>query len=98
MRHATISGHDDSHDVVALTLWIFAGLIAIIALGDAVALLAVVLVLVMMGGWIYHRVERRVASSQAPIAAVTHLRPALTGQRGLKAAPVHESWRGPSAA
>jgi len=98
MRHATISGHNGTHDAEATAFWIFAGIIVVIAFGDVLTLLAVALAIVTTAWWISRQVEHRVAKNEAKVASVTHLRPALTGQRDLKKTSAHGSWRGPSAA
>jgi ABC-type Mn2+/Zn2+ transport system permease subunit len=98
MRHTTISGHHGTHNTVAAAFWILAGIIAVIAFGDALTLLAIALTIVTTAWWIYREVEHRVKGNDAEMARVTHLRPALTGQRDLKKTSAHASWRGPSAA
>jgi hypothetical protein len=95
MRHTTISGHHVAHQMVA-ALWVLAGIFAVIVVGDAVTLLA--LAIVTTGWWILSRVEHRLERNHAEMAPVTHLRPALSGQRDLKKTAAHASWRGPSAA
>jgi hypothetical protein len=95
MRHTTISGHHVAHQMVG-ALWIFAGIFAVIVVGDAVTLLA--LAIVTTAWWILSRVERRVERNHAEMAPVTRLRPALSGRRELKKTAAHASWRGPSAA
>jgi hypothetical protein len=76
--------------------WIIAGIFAVIVVGDAFALLA--LAIVTTAWWILSGVEHRVKRNHAGMAPVTHLRPALTGQRDLKETAAQASWRGPSAA
>jgi ABC-type Mn2+/Zn2+ transport system permease subunit len=99
MRHTTISGHHGTHHTVAAAFWILAGTIVLIAFGDVLTLLAVAFAIVTTVWWIYREVEHRVQRNDAEMAPVTHLRPALPGQRDLKkASAAHASWRGPSAA
>jgi hypothetical protein len=98
MRHITISGYRGAHDAEAALFWIFAGIIVLIAFGDVLTLLGVAFAIVTAAWWISRRVEHRVARHDAEMASVTHLRPALTGQRDLKKTSAHASWRGPSAA
>jgi hypothetical protein len=98
MRHTTISGRHGTHHTVAAAFWILAGVIIVIALGDALTLLAVAFAIVTTVRWIYREVEHRVQRNDAEMAPVTHLRPALTGQRDLKKISAPASWRGPSAA
>ena len=94
IRHI-ISGHHVAHQMVA-ALWIIAGIFAVIVVGDAFTLLA--LAIVTTAWWILSGVEHRVERHHAEMAPVTHLRPALSGQRDLKKTSGHASWRGPNAA
>jgi hypothetical protein len=98
MRHNTDSGLHGSHHTVATALWIFAGIIAVIAFGDVLALTAVALAIVTTAWWIHRELERRVETEEAEVAAVTHLRPTLIGQRDLKDTSAHTTWRGRRAA
>jgi hypothetical protein len=98
MRHTTISEHHGTHHTVAAAFWILAGIIVVIAFGDALALSAVAFAMVTTVWWIYHEVEHRVQRNDAGLAPVTHLRPALTGRSDLKKTSAHASWRRPSAA
>jgi hypothetical protein len=98
MRHTIISGRHGSHHTVAAAFWILAGIIVVIAFADALTLLAFAFAIVTTVWWIYREVEHRVDRNDAEMARVTHLRPALTGQRDLKKTSAHASWRGPSAA
>jgi hypothetical protein len=59
MRHTTISGHQVAHRTAA-ALWIIAGIIAVIVVGDAFTLLA--LAIVTTAWWILSAVEHRVES------------------------------------
>jgi hypothetical protein len=81
---------------VAVALWGLAGIIALIAFGDVIALLALALAIVSIALWTYREVEHRLDKSDARMAPVTQLRPGLSGQRGQ--ASTHVSWRGPRAA
>jgi hypothetical protein len=98
MRYTTTSGHHGTHQTVAAAFWIVAGIIAVIAFGDALALFAVALAIVTTAWWISREVEHRVKRNESEVAPVTHLRPVLTGQRDLKKTSPHVSWRGPRAA
>jgi hypothetical protein len=95
MRHTTISGHQVAHQTVA-ALWIIAGIIAVIVVGDVFTLLA--LAIVTTAWWIFREAEHRLERKHAEMAPVSQLRPALTNQRDLKNTSTHASWRGPSAA
>jgi hypothetical protein len=98
MRHSTISEKYDTHHTVVAELWILAGVIALVALGDALAVSVVAVAVVITAWWIYREVEHRVEGKHAAKAPVTHLRPALSGQRGPKQAAAHAAWHGPRAA
>jgi len=75
-----------------------AGIIMVIAFGDVLTLLAVALAIVATAWWVSRKLDHRVARNDARMAAVTHLRPALTGQRELKRTPAHSSPGTPRAA
>jgi hypothetical protein len=98
MRHTIISGQHDPHRPVTTAFWILAGIIAVIALGDALTLLAIALAIATTARWIYRKVEHRVERNDTEMAPVTQLRPALTDQRDLKTTSPHASSRGPRAA
>jgi hypothetical protein len=98
MRHitTTISEHRGTHDAEAALFWIFAGLIMVIAFGDAVAILAVAVAIVTAVAWIYRTVEHRLERNHEHMAPVTHLRPEFTGQPD--GTSVHASSHRPHAA
>jgi hypothetical protein len=99
MRHitSTINGHRAGHDLEAAAFWIFAGIIVLIAFGDALAVLGITIAIASVIAWIYSKVEHRFDSSDEAMAPVAHLRPQLTGQHDPKiSAPA--SWHGPRAA
>jgi len=98
MRHTTVSGHHGTHDTVAAAFWILAGMLAVVAFGDVLALLAFALAIVTTAWWVYREVEHRVERNDAEMALVAHLRPASTDQRDQKEISPHASWRGPRAA
>lgn len=100
MRQTTITGRHDTHHPIAEALWILAGIIVMLAFGDALTLLALTFAIVTMttAWWTYRKVEHRFERNDAEMAPVTHLRPAPTGQRDLKNTSAHASWRGPRAA
>ncbi|HEY2500693.1 MAG TPA: hypothetical protein VGI68_04555 [Mycobacterium sp.] len=83
MRHdtTTISGHRGTHNAEVAVFWIFAGVIMLIAIGDALAVLAAAIAIVTAISWIYRKVEHRSERSGAETARVTRLHPELTGQR-----------------
>jgi hypothetical protein len=99
MRHitSTISGHQGGYDLEAAAFWIFAGIIVVIAFGDALAVLGVAIAIASVIAWIYSKVERRLEISDEAMAPVARLRPELTGQRDPKTS-AHASWHGPRAA
>lgn len=96
----TSSGQHGTHLPIAEALWILAGIILLIAFGDALVLLVLAFAVVAMttAWWIYRKVEQRAGRNDAELAPVTHLRPAWTGHRDRKETSAHASWRGPSAA
>jgi len=102
MRHitTTISGRHGTHEVEVAVFWIVAGIIIVIAFGDALTLLALTFAIATMttAWWIYRQAAHRAERSDAELAPVTSLRPALIGHRDRKATSAHASWRGPSAA
>lgn len=108
MWHTRINGVRGTHHAVAAAywvmaaFWIVAGIAAVIALGGGLTRLAVALAVAITEWWLISgvedRFERNLARSHAEMASVTHIRPALTGQRDLKKISPHASWRGPSAA
>jgi uncharacterized membrane protein YhiD involved in acid resistance len=95
MRHitTTISGHRGTHNAEAAALWLFAGIIILIAIGDALAVLAVTIAIVTAISWIYRKVEHRSERSGAQMAPVTRLRPELTGQHDFENTSTHASRR-----
>jgi hypothetical protein len=99
MRHitTTISRHNVTHHAQAAVFWIFAGIIMMVAFGDALTVLVAAFAVVTMVSWVYREVEHRLERRAKP-APVTHLRPELTVQRDLKRTSAHASWRGPRAA
>ncbi len=97
MRHITISGHHAYHALTAV-FWILAGVIAVIAFGDALALVAVAYATATAARWTYREIEHRTERTDAEMAPVSHLRPALTDPHDLKRTWGHASWHGSSAA
>ncbi|WP_156738324.1 MULTISPECIES: hypothetical protein [unclassified Mycobacterium] len=83
-----MSGNHGTHDTEAIAFWVLAGIIMVIAFGEALAVLGVVVAILAAIAWIYREVERRVVRSHAVVAPVTHLRPALTGQHNPKTTSV----------
>jgi hypothetical protein len=86
MRHvtSTISAYRGSHDLEAAAFWIFAGIIVVIAFGDALAVLGIAIAIATVIAWIYSKVERRLDRTDEAMAPVAHLRPQLTGQQDPK--------------
>jgi hypothetical protein len=86
MRHikTTISGHHGAFGAEAVLFWTFAGVIMVIAFGDALTILAVALAIMAAISWIIGKVEHRMETRDAALAPVTHLRPELTGQPELE--------------
>jgi Flp pilus assembly protein TadB len=97
MQHTATNRHHGTRDSVAAAFLLLAGIIVMIASGDALALLIAAVVIVTLVWGMIRGIQDRVRN-RAELARVTHLRPASTGQRELKRTPAHASWRGPSAA
>ena len=91
MRHitTTIGGRHGTHEVEVAVFWIVAGIIIVIAFGDALAVLAVAIAI----AWMYRKVEHRLERTDAEMAPVTRLRPGSTGPRDLKDTPARASHR-----
>ena len=87
MQQTTISGHHHTHYPIGEAVWIVAGIIVMLAFGDALTLLALTFAIVAMitTWWTYRKVDHRVERNDSELASVTHLRPALTGQYDPKA-------------
>ena len=97
MHHTTTNRHPGTHNVAAV-FWLLAGIIVLIATGDAFALVTVAAVIVTAVWWMIREIEHRVRNHRAEPANVIHLRPASTSQRQPNNTSAHASWRGPSAA
>lgn len=65
MRHITISGRHGARRMVATAFWIVVGIVAVIAFGDILTLLAVALAIVTTAWWIRRAVEHRVERNHA---------------------------------
>ncbi|HZC89532.1 MAG TPA: hypothetical protein VE400_02470 [Mycobacterium sp.] len=104
MQQNTVVGRHDTHHSFAdalwnwraEALWVLAGVILMLAFGDAfiVLALAVAIVAVAVTWLTLHNVENRVERNGAETASVSHLRSARAGKRDSS----HAQWRGPSAA
>jgi Flp pilus assembly protein TadB len=94
MQQTTTNTH---HFPVAETLWVLAGIILILAYGDALIVLALAFAIAMIttGWWVRHKVARRAQRNDAQLASLTHLRPAFASRREASA---RASWHGPHAA
>lgn len=93
----TTGGRSDARYPIAETLWLIAGFILLLALGDVVivAALALAVVALTAAWWIRRNVVHRAQSADAALASVSHL-PA--GHRQLRRASVHAPWHRHSAA
>ena len=98
MRHTTSSEKHGTHHTLVAEFWVVVGIMALIILGDALAVSAVAVPVVIAAWWIYREVAHRFERQHVAMAPVTHLRPAFTGQHDPKSAAVHGSWDGPRAA
>jgi hypothetical protein len=67
MRHITVSGHHRARHryTIATAFCILVGIVAVIAFGDTLTLLAVALAIVMTAWWICREVEHRVKINDA---------------------------------
>ena len=74
MMQTTISGHRGSP--IGEAVWIVAGIIVVMAFGDALVVLALALALAAMAAawWIHHTADRRVQDNDGHLAPVTQLR------------------------
>jgi len=110
MQQTNVAGRYETHHPVAEALWnwraealwILAGVILMLAFGDALIVLGLAFAIVAVAAtwwtWTHRKVENRVERNDAEWASVTHLRAALAGQRDLNKASAHAQRRGPSAA
>jgi peptidoglycan/LPS O-acetylase OafA/YrhL len=96
----TIGGHHHTHYPIGQAVWIVAGIVVLLAFGDALLLLVLTFAVVTMitAWWTHRKVEHPVDGTDSELASVTPMRPALIGQHSPKKASGHASWRGPSAA
>jgi hypothetical protein len=67
MGYITTSGHHSSrhHHTIAAAFWIVVGVVAVIAFGDTLTLLAVALAIVTTAWWISGEVKLRAKSNDA---------------------------------
>jgi len=100
MQQTTISGRRGSRYPVGEAVWIVAGIIVMLAFGDAFILSALAFAIVTMTAawWAHRKAQHRAERIAAELAPVTHLRPRLTGQRDLKNTQAHSISHGPNAA
>jgi len=96
MQLTTTKRQQRRHDTVA-AFWLVAGIIVMIASGDALALLIAAVAIVTVVWGMIRAIERRVRNRTQP-APVTQLHPAMTARRDLTKTTVHGSWHGPRAA
>lgn len=94
MQTATGSG---ARHPIAETLWLIAGLILLLALGDVVivAALALAAVAIAAAWWIRHSAVRRARGGDVGLASVSHL---SAGRREVRKASVPAPWHRHSAA
>jgi hypothetical protein len=98
MSKSSINRHDHSHHTAVAGFWLFAGMVALVAFGDVVAVLALALAIVTLVLWAFREAEHRVQKDTVEVAPVTPLRPTSAGQSHLQNAPAQASWRAPRAA
>lgn len=82
---------------IAETLWLIAGFILLLALGDVVIVAVLTLAVVGMAAawWIRHNAVRRARGGDVALASVSHL---SAGHRELRNASAHAPWHRHSAA
>ena len=97
MRQTIIRQRPDSRLPIAETLWIIAGTILLLALGDVVIVLALAVVAAAIASawWIRRTAGRRGLSSEVTLASVSRL---PTGNREPKKASAPAWWHRHSAA
>ncbi|BCZ22978.1 hypothetical protein MYSE111917_10220 [Mycobacterium senriense] len=97
MRQTIIRQRPDARLPIAETLWIIAGTILLLALGDVVIVLtlAVVGAAIANAWWIRRTAGRRALSSAVTLASVSRL---PTGNRERNWASAHAPWHRHSAA
>jgi hypothetical protein len=90
----------DSHYLIGEAVWIAAGIIMLLAFGDALVLLALALASAAMttAWWTHRKAQQREPVSDADLAPVSRLRPTSAIRREPKSALAQAPWRGPSAA
>ncbi|OBG72821.1 MULTISPECIES: hypothetical protein [unclassified Mycobacterium] len=81
---------------IAEALWVLAGIVVLLAFGDAVLLVVLASAIAALAAiwWIHRDVERRARRGDAALAPVT----ALPRRRVGPSATAHGRWRGPRAA
>ena len=79
MRQSTISGDHETRYPIAETLWILAGIIVMLAFGDALTFLVLASAIVTIAtAWLIHRrVQYRADSNDAEVTSATDLRPVI---------------------
>jgi uncharacterized membrane protein YhiD involved in acid resistance len=95
MSKSSIIQRGHAHHTAA-AFWVLAGIIALVAFGDVVAVLVIALAIATLALWTFREVEHRLQRDDAEVASVTRLRPASTGKVTLQHAPTQ--LRGPRAA
>ncbi|OMB92856.1 hypothetical protein [Mycobacterium colombiense] len=97
MRQTIIRQRSAAPFPIAETLWVIAGTILLLALGDVVIVSALALTAAAIAAawWIRRTAGRRAQGSEAALASVSHL---PTGHRQPKKASAHAPWHRHSAA
>jgi hypothetical protein len=97
MRQILASERSGVRYPIAETLWLTAGFIVLLALGDVVivATLALAGVAMTAAWWIRRNAVRRAPRRHVAVASVSHL---SADPRGLTTAPTHAPWHRHSAA
>lgn len=79
MRKITSTGQRGGFDIEAALFWIFAGIILVIAFGDALTIVGAAVAAVVVVSWLYRKVVNRGHATEPAMASVTHLRPQSVG-------------------
>ncbi|WAJ44883.1 hypothetical protein OK015_27990 [Mycobacterium sp. Aquia_216] len=100
MSEVTANGYANSHFPIGEAVWIAAGIIIVLAFGDVLLLLALVVAIAATATawWTYRSAGRRTRTHEAELASVTQLRPASTVHRDLRKTSASARWHGPNAA
>jgi hypothetical protein len=100
MQHTTTNRRSGSYETIASAFLLVAGIVVMIASGDAfVMLVGAVVTLAVVWGMFREIGHHAHLPRSVELAPVIHLRPASSGQRDPQKTAAHaSSWHGPAAA